>query len=37
MDPGLKEQFERRETIVRDGVVLDPGDDALQHPHYEAD
>ncbi len=34
MDPGLKEQFERRETIVGpEESALEPNDDALQHPH----
>jgi hypothetical protein len=35
MDPGLKEQFERDHTVVRDHPSHTPDSDALQRPHYE--
>jgi len=35
MDPGLKEQFERDHSVVRDHASETPGADALQRPHYE--
>jgi hypothetical protein len=37
LDPGLKEQFERDGTVVRDHPSATPNADALQRPHYEAD
>ena len=37
LDPGLKEQFERDQTVVRDHPSQTPDADALQRPHYEAD
>ena len=36
-DPGLKEQFERDHTVVRDHPSKTPESDALQRPHYEAE
>jgi hypothetical protein len=35
MDPGLKEQFERDRSIVRDRPSETAESDALQRPHYE--
>jgi hypothetical protein len=35
LDPGLKEQFERDATVVRDHPSATPHADALQRPHYE--
>jgi hypothetical protein len=35
LDPGLKEQFERGEMVVREGPTPMPQADALQRPHYE--
>jgi hypothetical protein len=35
MDPGLREQFERDTTVVRDHPSVTPDADALQRPHYE--
>jgi hypothetical protein len=35
LDPGLKEQFERDHTVVRDHPSRTPEADALQRPHYE--
>ena len=37
LDPGLKEQFEREHTVVRDHPSRTPGADALQRPHAEPD
>jgi hypothetical protein len=35
LDPGLKEQFERDDIVVRDHPSATPNADALQRPHYE--
>jgi hypothetical protein len=37
LDPGLKEQFEREDIVVRDHPSATPNADALQRPHYEAE
>jgi hypothetical protein len=35
LDPGLKEQFQRDKSVVRDRPSDAPDADALQRPHYE--